>query len=142
MDSETLSSKSEPSFISGIWCQDFKFSHSPSLTASFTLIWHCVPNPLDPVDHCNIYLATTILTEGAGGEGGGEIPPWRSEYVFLGRSYCSRYRVTDLYLLSPAEGQEEEGERVVFELCVQPVSVCGCKTALRHCQSVRLNFEQ
>lgn len=134
IDSHSLSPKSELSIISNIWSHDFHFS-SDHQTVSFSLSWQALSSSSDPIDHCNIFLSTVVsesLQDAA-------VRPWKSEHVFLGRSYTTSYLVTDLYLLSVSGN---EGSRVAFEFYVQAVTASGCKLVTDECKLLVVNFEK
>jgi hypothetical protein len=83
-----------------------------------------------------VYLSTSISDTSASSA----TTPWKSEHVFLGRSYAkSCYRVSNLHLLSlPAPS--DEGCLVLFELSVQAVTASQCKALVEECPSVRIRF--
>lgn len=141
IDSQVLSRRAELSFVSNICCYDVKLSDD-RLTVSLTLSWHSSYSPSDPIDHCNIYLSSIISDQPPSRDA----TPWRSDYVFLGRSYSKCYRVTDLHLLCPPPPSPSPSEavtsRVVFEFSVQPVTVSLCKQAVQDCQALAVEFTQ
>ena len=157
MDSQCFSREAEPSFISNVWCHDFKFSNDLR-SVSFTLSWQPVSSASDPIHHCNIYLSSIIVADGNGGVANADnvdallvtSSPWKSEHKFLGRSYAkSCYRVTKLYLLNSLSNDPEEQEgtgnsssNVLFEFRVQPVLASHCKPAVQDCPAILVDFKR
>ena len=144
IDSQHWSPKSDISFISNVWCHDYKFS-SDGQSVSFTLSWEPISTPCDPIDHCNIYLSSVIMEGDIVADGSPQAAPhWKSDYVFLGRSYAKTcYRVMNLYLLGPGKGEQQAGGCVIlFEFRVQSVLASHCKLSVNDCPYVQVNFKQ
>ena len=92
LDIKCLSLEKEPSFIRNLHCTDVTVSKTN--TISLTLNWTNSNNPVDPIDHCNLY-ATCLL-----GSPEKEGSCWQGQCIYLGSAYANCFRACGLHLLS------------------------------------------
>ena len=117
MDTTFLSPSFEFSRITNVWQDNSEYSVDNN-TVSLTLLWSVFNNPLDPIDHCNIFTSTIIDELGH--------HPWQTQFVFLGKAHGTCFRIKDLYIAS----LDLSKTSLSLEFRVQPVTQSRWKLAV------------
>ena len=63
---------------------------------------------------------------------------WKSEYIFLGKSYTRCFFISNLFLLF---GSDAVGSHAFFEFRVQPVCASHRKPAIKDSRCIVVNFK-
>lgn len=140
IDAQALYPKSQPSSITNIQCHDVQFFRD-HYRVSFTLSWLPQHSPRDPIDHVNIYSSLVVSggvrTTSDSKVTDEKLPPWKSGYSFVGRSYSNCYRVANYYLLetnkrgSSGSFTGSGGDQVIrYKFYLQPVRATRSKPSV------------
>ena len=128
LDIRCVCLKDRPSYIYNLHYTDLVVSDNS--TFSLTLSWTPFNNPIDPIDHCNVYATCLLGREKEG-------VSWEGECVYLGTAYANCYRVCSMHILS----RDLEEQPFGLKLVVQTVTKSRRKPSVHNADTLVVCFK-
>lgn len=132
MNASSVSPKLDMSVITNIWSHSYEVADDTTFV-SLTLSWMISDCVNDPIEHCNIYSSAVVTNT----DTEDSTSPWKTGYVYQGRSYTKSFRLTNIYL---PKVDTKHSTSVVF--IIQPVTTSRRKVSVREAPSFTVKFCQ